>query len=897
MSTTKRLAFVAFNPCSIFLLLANLAAADTAAKLFPFTLPGDDLTQGVTDLSFLNDKPANDLVTVRDGHFYAGGKPVRFWGVCVIGVACFPTHEEAPLVARRLASRGMNQVRIHLIDGSYAPNGLFDPAYKGQLRILPAQLDALDYFIAELKRCGIYVELSVHGYHWRNITGAGDFPGFDPKKFAPFSSGIPLWNEGFLKTEKQFARDFFGHVNPYTGKAYTEDPCVACLEIINENGILCAWRGGHFRKAWPETMIADLQRHWNTFLQSRYSTTERLSQAWASGAIHADPRELLQDGDFVRGTPAWALQVAKPSTATMKIVAGGGPAGRPCLLLDSDRASHAKAFVILHQARLATEKGVRYRLSFQAKAETKADAPLRLAASVSMNHSPWSGVGLSGFADVGPQWSEVTLNFVGTQDEAAAKLMILPPVGASRVSLAGFSLRKADVTGLPPGESIEAGNVSMPLTPRDSVSRTRLVAADFVDFLYELDGRYFDVMREFLKNELGCKHPVKGTQVDQYSSYFSQARCDYIDSHGYWQHPSFPRKPWDSKDWTIGNSPMVNHGGEVVVELAARRVRGMPFNVSEYCHPAPSTYCAEQVPTIAAFGALQDWDGVVFHCWQELAYDWRHREVRRLPSDQIDSWFNMAHHPVKLVTMPFGALAFRRGDVAPAREESSIGVTLAEEKGWLIGLPAAQTWRSFGAAAGKGVTWRDAFTHRLSLDLGSSTVPPFVSPQRERAESDTGEVVCDQGDPAGGVLTVNAARAKAVIGFGAGKTFALGDVILKPGPTMQQGFAVITLSAVRGVTFHSPGAAILVTATGYVENSGMGWNADKTSLGNQWGKGPVMCEGIPLELIVKTKRATAWPLDDHGRRLAPVSGQSNAEGVRFTFGPRYKTLWYEIATQ
>jgi hypothetical protein len=298
MGRTTRPTFVVFNLCSASLLLVSVAAADTAAKLFPFSLPGDDVTEGITDLSFLNDKPASDLVTVRDGHFYAGGKPIRFWGVCVLGVACFPSHDDAALIARRLASRGLNQVRIHLLDGYCAPLGLFDPAYKGQLRILPAQLDKLDFFIAELKKRGIYVELSVNGYHWRNITGAKQFPGVDPARFAPFSSGIPLWNEEFLKTEKQFARDFFGHVNPYTGKAYTEEPSVACMEIINENGIVCAWRGGHFRKAWPESMIADLQGYWNTFLKSRYATTDRLRQAWATGAIHADPRGLLQNGDI-----------------------------------------------------------------------------------------------------------------------------------------------------------------------------------------------------------------------------------------------------------------------------------------------------------------------------------------------------------------------------------------------------------------------------------------------------------------------------------------------------------------------------------------------------------------------------------------------------------------------
>jgi hypothetical protein len=882
--------------CCLSLLWASAAAADTAAGLFPFTLPADDVTEGVTDLSFLNDKPANELVTARDGHFYAGDRRIRFWGVCIIGVAAFPSHDDAPLIARRLACRGMNQVRIHLIDGHYAPHGLFDPEHKGRLRILPSQLDKLDFFIAELKKRGIYVELPVHGYHWRNIAAESDYPGVDFRQFAPFSSGIPLWNERFVATEKQFARDFFGHVNPYTGRAYTEEPAVSTLEVVNENGLICAWRGGHMRKVWPQVMTADLQSHWNRFLKKRYAGTDALRASWAKGEVHPDAHDMLRNGDFSAGSTSWSLQCVKPSAATIEVLAVGGPEGRPCVVLKSDRAAQKMAFVILNQAGLATEKDCRYRLSFLAKADVPAGDSVRLGATVSMSHAPWSGLGLAETVEVGPEWREATLNFAGRQDEPGAKLMVMPPEGASCVRLARFSLRKGDILGLLPGESIEAANVALPLAPADCVSRTRQVAADLVDFLYELDRRYFDTMRDFLKNELKCKHPIKGTQVDHYSSYFSQARFDYLDSHGYWQHPHFPHKPWDMNDWSVGNSPMIDRGGETVVELAGRRVRGKPYNVSEYCHPAPSTYCAEQVPTIAAFGAMQDWDGIVFHCWQELYYDWRLREVRRLAADRIDSWFNMARHPVKLVTMPFGALAFRRADVASAREETAIGVTLDEEKRWLA-EQSGKTWRPFDVAAGRGARWLDAFTHRLSLALGSDAFPTLLSSELKQARSDTGELDYDLRGTAGGLLTVNAPRAKAVIGFAAGKTLDLGDVVLKPGPTLQRGFSVITASAVRGESLRAPGAQILVTATGYVENQGMLWNADKTSVGRHWGDGPVMCEGIPFELILKTPHATAWPLDSRGRRLAPIHGTAVAGGVRFTLGPQYKTLWYEIAAQ
>lgn len=879
----------------VSLLLAVLGSgrASGADERFPFWLPTDEPTAGITNLSFLNPQPANVPITVRDGHFFAANKPIRFWGVIMIGGCCFPEHEQASCLATRLAAMGLNLVRVHLIDGHYAPNGLFDPAYKGQLRILPTQLEKLDYLIAELKRRGIYVELPVNGYHWRNITGQTEFADLEPSKFSAFASGIPLWNARFLATEQQFARDFLGHVNPYTGKAYTEEPAVATVEIVNENGLICAWRGGHVRKAWPASMRTDLQQHWNQFLQSRYTTTDRLRAAWAVGQTQSDRKEMLRSSDLPADGKAWYLQVVKPSTAVLEPQGAGGPADGPWTRLTTQRDPQPAAFVLLQQSGFAIERGCRYCVSFFAKSETPADAPVKLNVLVSMNHAPWQNVGLVRQVEVTNTWHEVRLIFACPVDEPDAKLMLSPSTGSSRLGLARFSLRKVDRQGLLSDETLAGGKVPLLLAPDEALERTDAVAADFVDFLYTLDARYFRTMRDFLRHKLGCRHPIKGTQVDQYSSYFSQAECDFLDAHGYWEHPAFPHKPWDPRDWTIRNSPMVNRGGEVVVHLAGCRVRGKPYNISEYCHPAPSTYCSEEIPTVAAFGALQDWDGITFHCWHEWRYDWRRREMCALPPDRLDSFFNHARHPVKRVTMPFGALAFRRGDVAPARAETVLGVTRAEEARSL--LDQKLSWQPQPVAASKGATWLDAFTHRLSLELGVDRVATLIPSARTRTLSDTGELAYDQGEPAGSVLTVNSPRAKAVIGFGAGRTFALGDVIVRPGPTRQGGFAVLTAAAVRGADFHTPGAAILVTATGYVENQGMGWNATRTSVGDQWGTGPVLCEGIPFSLTLKAPRATAWALDSRGRRASPIRAEAQPDGLRFTFGPAYKTLWYEIA--
>ncbi len=109
-------------------------------------------------------------------------------------------------------------------------------------------------------------------------------------------------------------------------------------------------------------------------------------RAWAEGEIHVDPRQMLRGDDFAGDSKAWWLQVAKPSVATLRPLAGGGPEGRPGVVLDSDRASQKTAFVILQQAGLKIEKNCRYKLAFSACADVKAGDSVKLQVSVSMSH-------------------------------------------------------------------------------------------------------------------------------------------------------------------------------------------------------------------------------------------------------------------------------------------------------------------------------------------------------------------------------------------------------------------------------------------------------------------------------------------------------------------------------
>jgi hypothetical protein len=84
-----------------------------------------------------------------------------------------------------------------------------------------------------------------------------------------------------------------------------------------------------------------------------------------------------------------------------------------------------------------------------------------------------------------------------------------------------------------------------------------------------------------------------------------------------------------------------------------------------------------------------------------------------------------------------------------------------------------------------------------------------------------------------------------------------------------------------------------------VENTGMGWNVDPTSVGTQWGSPPTICEGIAARVTLRTgaKSAQVYALDGFVARAREVPSTLSAGKLAFDIGPRFRTLWYEIITQ
>ncbi|MGA2137822.1 MAG: beta-galactosidase [Verrucomicrobiia bacterium] len=432
-------------------------------------------------------------------------------------------------------------------------------------------------------------------------------------------------------------------------------------------------------------------------------------------------------------------------------------------------------------------------------------------------------------------------------------------------------------------ERIEDGTLPA-LTRAHWSERTPEAQRDWMRFLSETESRYWQSMDRFLKHGLHVHAVVMGTIVGC-STPELMANFDAVDTHAYWQHPQFPGRQWDNENWFVPNLTMVNERGGTLPDLALHHVLGKPHSVTEYNHPAPNTYSSEAFLLLSAYAALQDWDAIYAFAWSHRRDDW--------DTEHITSFFDIDQHPAKLVTLPAAVAMFMRGDVTAAREQ--IVAVLDPVRAPDL-LRKSRAW-SLISAQQLGVPREAALLHRVAIDVtgraaSHDQVPSAVT--TNRFVSDTGELAWDVSEKGRGVVTVNTAKSKAVIGFGSGKRFELGGFVIEPGATRQDGWSAITATEAQPRRW-------LITATGYVENTDMQWKKPgHSSVGRNWGKAPSLVEGIParITLPMAAKQVEAWTLDERGQRKTKLAVDPDAGGhAVLVIGPQHKTLWYEVTAK
>ncbi len=842
----------------------------TPGKLFPFVLSYEP-TDSITNISEWLDLPAgkHGFIRAENGHFVTDAGRIRLWATNLCFEACFPTKEEAERLARRLASLGINCVRMHHMDNRHiwgkSPN---------KLTIDPEMLDKLDYLIYQLKLHGIYTNLNLHVS--RQFGPAEGFPAVEG--LPNYDKGIDNFEPRMIEYQKKYARDLLTHVNPYTGTAYINEPAIAMVEINNENAAFDEYRKGAFDHL-PEPYASQLRKLWNAWLKKKYGSDEALRKAW-NAQRQPLGEEILKNRDFSGPWErVWNLQRDNLSEVVAEVIPNGFQ-GKPALRLRVIRNGQETWIPQLSQGGFPVAKGQVYTLRFW----LKADKPGRIDVNCMMNHDPWQRLGLSADVQTSVEWKEYRLSFVADRDDPNARITF-SQLRPGTYELADVSLRPGGVIGLEEGQSL--ADQTVPIVPARGPQMTAAARADFADFLWDLERDYWWEMYRFLKEELKLKPLVAGTQLS-YSPVHIQAGLDYIDSHAYWQHPVFPGRPWDPENWYVRNLALVNQPGGTLSGLANRRVEGLPFTVSEYNHPAPNEYAAEGFPMIAAFGAFQDWDGI---------FSFTYSHSRDYEPRKITGFFDIKSEVTKLVHMPACVAMFYRGDVQPATQAVVVGMTREKEQSIL-----RETLNPWALTADRlGIPANLSLLHRVAMALKepSDRVPlPTLSAEQKVFLSDTQQICWDVSQPGAGVFLVNSPKTKLVTGFPAGRTFNLDGIQIQIGET-ELGWATVSLTVIKGDGFDRPGR-LLLAATGKAQNTG--WDlrkeGDRVTVGRRWGDEPILCEGVPARIVlpVSSSRVKVYALDEVGRRRDAVTVSGDDQAV-VEIGPQYRTLWYEVEIQ
>ncbi|MBR2694043.1 MAG: hypothetical protein IKE69_07490 [Thermoguttaceae bacterium] len=725
------------------------------APLFPFIVE-KGAQDNITDIQTWDgawcDAGEGPVLSVRDGRFMKGDEPYRFMGTNLCGAAVFCDHAKAERLADTLARFGIRVVRLHHMDARWIWGKNFD---RTKTEIDPDQLERLDYLIARFEKRGISVNINLHV-----SRGLDERDGFENSStLSSLGKGINTFEPRMIELQKKYARDLLTHVNPYTGRAYADDPGVAMIEINNENSTLPGWYWGHVKKL--GSPYRELFRaKWNEWLRSRY----------------ADTREVLEALEWV-GAPA-------------------------------------------------------------------------------------------------------------------------------------------------PGETLENGTLPVPFSREEALVQSAAFQKEFFTFMIRLESDYWTGMYRFLKDGLGVRPPVSGTQL-LFGAWYAQAEADYCDIHRYWQHPEFPKGSWDARDWYVESGAMVNStDGGKVGQIAVNRVLGKALTVSEYDHPYPNLYGAEGLLTLAAAAAYQGWTGINHFAWACLEDEFEMREQTR--------FFDMAGNQAKMVHLPACYAILQRGDVksGPGKYVYVQDLSRAGELGLASDIRDNPTpiqnrlahTPSLSLVCWSGLRLVDGGWN-VELPKGCVNVASWDELPRERfgrpgegeIRNEFGELRWNWEEPDGGYFTVDTRGVKVFTGFVRGRSFEFKGLTLTPGATRLD-WTTVSLTAVRPPSEETcsedgilaPGRYLLA-ATGLVRNTdavfkeyGEGKITAAEEYGGTMGTAPALCEGIPLTLELNSlspEKVSVYPLDEAGDRREAISAEKTETGCRVSVGPRYKTLWYELVVE
>ena len=203
-------------------------------------------------------------------------------------------------------------------------------------------------------------------------------------------------------------------------------------------------------------------------------------------------------------------------------------------------------------------------------------------------------------------------------------------------------------------------------------SRTRHVAA-FSRFLAEVETDFEARAVRFLREQVGLKAPISNMSAwmnpPEYQIPLAGPSIDYVESHSYCDHPTFPERQWGLPCLVGSENPVrqrLRSLGYGAMGGTLKRIFGKPHVVTEFNYVAPNPHRGAGGLLFGAEAAAQDWDGA----WR---FDWASsKNGVEEPGTGYCGLFAINCDPLRQASDRLAQMLFVRGDLAPCRDAYAV---------------------------------------------------------------------------------------------------------------------------------------------------------------------------------------------------------------------------------
>jgi hypothetical protein len=868
--------------------LLLLGLLSFSSEIFPqnftdgynFNLPADDTTHSefLPEFPIVSIEDNNFVSTDSEGNFIVAQNKIRFWGTNLVGEGCFPDKPIAWYIAGRLRNMGFNIVRFHHMDNPWGNGSLFVPGSDTR-HLNSNSLDKLEYLLNQLKQNGIYANINLHVSRTFNSLDGVE----NADSITEFGKAVTIFDPQLISLQKEFATQLLTHVNPYTGLALKDDPVMALLEITNENSLYRWWRDNRL-KSFSQggsliiRHVRMLDSLWIRYLINKYTTTVNLKSAWGLGTNINNQINYVKNGDFETPpiTQHWQLELHDTANAAISLDNINPIQGNYSGKISVTKITGTEWHLQFKQIGLTAFLDSIYTVQFSAKS----DGNNTLTVITMRDNDPYNVYSVHSFA-LTSDWNTFDFSFISSEDNVGQMRLSFEFAQKGNYWLDNIFLTNASIVGLEDGETLESRSVKR-IDYFDSYSYSDQRIKDISEFYINLQNKYFENMTKFLKDTIGVKCPIVGTNWNiGPGDLITQSNSDFIDNHSYWDHPSFLGTPWSSTDWNISNTPMVQSqsGGTIPDLFSGVPFLNKPFTISEYNHAFPNQFQTEGVLFLTVYSSFHDADAIMFFDYNGST-DWT--------SDFVSDYFAIHRNGSMMGLMPSCAFAFRHNLISKAKEILTLKYNLED----IYLLPKHDTGNWNGPTLfSKKLALQHAIRNENFTSSETSVFAQLPSDPVNPYKTDTGEIIYDTN----GLLSIHSPNFIGISGLldNFSQT-EVGNLKLNSA----SGFGTITWVALNNDSL-SVSDKSLITLSTTLQNTNMIWDGT-TTIHNNWGQAPTQLHPITatLELNIFADSIKIYPLTSEGNPIINLPktylpSLSNRFMIILNQSAE-KTIWYGI---